>query len=318
MKAKNVSVVDAADDDDATALSAAASGLDLLLHACAREGDGFEIQTIDELKRGTSSAGAGTTRMGRKNKNTMTTMATSSLKINAAKMKKSSALRKPTLNDGKRSETRGGDRRVTERLSNATTPTPTKREPVLEGAELLYAAEELALTHPGVIIERARQWLELVIGDVRARLAALKRSRRRTQRAWMAFSETPEARMRSENENGVNLLNDFDRTLSVEQKVLEKNLEDWLALHERAGYEASRLKLGWLNACAATQETPNKHDRSIDWQAEYSQSAFAFLRMAVGAYIGGTQTPTKQLSPDDFMKTPNNVLDASQVFSPLT
>lgn len=295
-------------DDDAT-LSAAASGLDLLLHACAREGDGFEIQTIDELKRGATTTKKKLPTKGKINSK-------------SAKNKPTSVGAVKKLMSGGQSKKAARDKPPTERKrqSNATT-TPTTREQVLEGAELAYAAEELALTHPGVIIERARQWLELVIGDVRARLAALKRSRRRTQKAWMTFSETPETKKRSDNESGVNLLNDFDRTLSVEQKCLEKNLEDWLALRERAGHEASKLKLGWLNACVAKQDTAGEDvgdDESSNWQAEYSQSAFAFLRMAVGAYIGGTQTPTKPLSSDDLMKTPNNVLDASQVFSPLT
>lgn len=272
------------------------SGLDLLLHACERDVDGFQIQTIDELKRETT-----------KKKRTAT---------------------KKEENEANKKQKVDAMTTIAEMAENAMNKMNTSGKETqgrrLVGGEIASVAEDLAREHPEIVLERAKQWLELVVGDIRARLAALKRSRRRTQKAWMKYSEETcpneqtTSKAEDESESGVRLLHDFDRALSAEQRGLERSLEQWEILRQRADSEASMLARGATVVTIKGETAKREAREASDFKSECCSTAYAFLRTAVGVYLSGTQTPVKPSSAEGTLQTPNNVLDASRLFSPLT
>ena len=139
------------------------SGLDLLIHAC--EESGFQIQTVDELRGDRGRKRTRTKEVEVKSKRKLSTTTAGDENARALQL------------------TNRSSAAVANKMSTTMT---TTRE--LEGEELARAADALAESCPEIVLERAKQWIDFAVADVRARLAALKRSRRRTQGAFSAHS----------------------------------------------------------------------------------------------------------------------------------
>ena len=151
--------------------------------------------------------------------------------------------------DGKRRRTGGGKAKAPEDEAKAKAPEDagaraarTRADPVVaalaaERARAAHAKDfdvtvhAVAMTQPRAVLGHALSWLNLLVGDLKGRSAALRRSRRRLQKVRAEVTERVEA-ARSERgvpakeepplleEKEAGLLEDLERALAVEDKHL--------------------------------------------------------------------------------------------------
>ena len=154
--------------------------------------------------------------------------------------------------DGKRRRAGGGVAKAAEDEGAAPSPAArTRSDPVVAAlaAERARAAvtavtakefdatvHAVATTQPRAVLGHALSWLNLLVGDLKGRSAALRRSRRRLQKVRAEVTERAEA-ARSERgvpakdepplleEKEAGLLEDLERALAVEDKHLTALLE---------------------------------------------------------------------------------------------
>jgi hypothetical protein len=204
------------------------------------------------------------------------------------------------------------------------TAKPTRA--TLGEAEMAVAVEELAMEHPDLVIEKVREWTDVALDDVRARTAALNRSLKRVESALELHRQgekgndegilkEDEAR---EREMGVIMLKEYERTLVLEREHLEETLNRWQAIRTKAEFEAAKLALRWLDASNRDSDDDEKDDVMAnavdDDQFDHCSSAYAFLRLAMGALME-QKTPIK---PELAAKahSPTGVLDMARLLTP--
>jgi len=215
----------------------------------------------------------------------------------------------------KKSDARGAD----------GTTTKTTRATLGE-AEMAVAVEELAMEHPDLVIEKVREWTDVALDDVRARAAALNRSLKRVESALELHGEAKKDHDEGEkNEDeareramGVQMLKEYERTLVLERENLEETLNRWQAIRTRAEFEAAKLALRWLNASNRVGDDDEKDDVMAnamdDDQFDHCSSAYAFLRLAMGALME-QKTPIKSGSAAK-AHSPTGVLDMARLLTP--
>lgn len=204
------------------------------------------------------------------------------------------------------------------------TAKPTRA--TLGEAEMAVAVEELAMEHPDLVIEKVREWTDVALDDVRARAAALNRSLKRVESALELHGEgekgndegeknEDEAR---EREMGVIMLKEYERTLVLERDHLEETLNRWQAIRTKAEFEAAKLALRWLDASNRDSDDDEKDDVMAnavdDDQFDHCSSAYAFLRLAMGALME-QKTPIKSESAAK-AHSPTGVLDMARLLTP--
>ena len=204
------------------------------------------------------------------------------------------------------------------------TAKPTRA--TLGEAEMAVAVEELAMEHPDLVIEKVREWTDVALDDVRARTAALNRSLKRVESALELHRQgekgndegeknEDEAR---EREMGVVMLKEYERTLVLEREHLEETLNRWQAIRTKAEFEAAKLALRWLDASNRDSDDDEKDDVMAnavdDDQFDHCSSAYAFLRLAMGALME-QKTPIKSESAAK-AHSPTGVLDMARLLTP--
>lgn len=204
------------------------------------------------------------------------------------------------------------------------TAKPTRA--TLGEAEMAVAVEELAMEHPDLVIEKVREWTDVALDDVRARTAALNRSLKRVESALELHGQgekgndegeknEDEAR---EREMGVVMLKEYERTLVLEREHLEETLNRWQAIRTKAEFEAAKLALRWLDASNRDSDDDEKDDVMAnavdDDQFDHCSSAYAFLRLAMGALME-QKTPIKSESAAK-AHSPTGVLDMARLLTP--
>lgn len=276
-------------------------GLDLLCEAAreARDEDGaaFQIQTIvaSTKRRTPTTKKRGRAMVDRTNR------------------------RVDTLSSVKKGATTTVKRGRPSNATDVSSCTPRGAEtPTAEGMEeLAWTGEMLATESADVVIERVRQWLDLLVGDTRARLSALKRSAARTQMALKKYQQsTPETREddvdRVENELGIEMLKEFEKTLDIERDGLIQTLDRLERMRTKTEYEAAKLALGWLNRSNQDEdhdEDGGEEENAVSWyEYTHSSSARAFLQVALGTFMYD-KTPVKPVKPD--MASPAGIIDAA-------
>jgi len=197
---------------------------------------------------------------------------------------------------------------------------------MLGEAEMAVAVEELAMEHPDLVIEKVREWTDVALDDVRARAAALNRSLKRVESALELHGEgekdndegeknEDEAR---EREMGVIMLKEYERTLVLEREHLEETLNRWQAIRTKAEFEAAKLALRWLDASNRDSDDDEKDNIMAnavdDDQFDHCSSAYAFLRLAMGALME-QKTPIKSGSAAK-THSPTGVLDMARLLTP--
>ena len=278
-------------------------GLDLLCEAAreARDDDGaaFQFQTIATKRRTPTTKKRGRAMENRTNRRTV---ASSSVKKSATTTTKRG---RPSNATDVSSCTRG-----------AKAPTSEKIE------ELARTGEMLARESADVVIERVRQWLDLLVGDARARLSALKKSTTRTQTALKKYQQnTPRTHEddvdRVESELGIEMLKEFEKSLDIERDGLTQTLERLERMRTKTEYEAAKLALGWLNRSNQDEdhdEDGSEDENTVSWyEYAHSSSAHAFLQVALGTFIYD-KTPMKSVKPVD-AASPAGIIDAARLFT---
>ena len=159
--------------------------------------------------------------------------------------------------------------------------------------ECVRVMEILANEHADVVIERVREGLDLLAGDARARLGALRKSAKRTRAAVENFE-----REGVTEGVGMSYLREFERMLEIERELLEKTLRRVSDMRTKAEYEAAKLALGWLDRSNRKSEDDSgaSDEENSAWAHKrlHSSSAHAFLRTALAAYVQDT-APEKSL-----------------------
>jgi hypothetical protein len=180
----------------------------------------------------------------------------------------------------------------------------------------------LARESADVVIERVRQWLDLLVGDARARLSALKRSTTRTQTALKKYQQnTPRTHEddvdRVESELGIEMLKEFEKSLDIERDGLTQTLERLERMRTKTEYEAAKLALGWLNRSNQDEdhdEDGSEDENTVSWyEYAHSSSAHAFLQVALGTFMYD-KTPMKSVKPVD-AASPEGIIDAARLFT---
>ncbi|ABO99235.1 predicted protein [Ostreococcus lucimarinus CCE9901] len=177
---------------------------------------------------------------------------------------------------------------------------------------LAIGAETLAREHADVVIERVRQWLDVMMSDARGRLTALERSQTRTHRALEKY-DSEEA----QDDVGIEMLVEFDKTLEIERSILEETMKNLEAMRTKVEFESANLALRWLRRsnCGGDDDgQASEEDQATDGRKYfYSSSAYAFLQTAIGAFMNDT-TPAKSAKSAD-AHSPSGVLDAARLFT---
>lgn len=279
-------------------------GLDLLCEAAreARDDDGaaFQFQTIATKRRTPTTKKRGRAMENRTNRRTV---ALSTVKKSATTTTKRG--RPSNATDVSSCTPRG-----------AEAPTSEKIE------ELARTGEMLARESADVVIERVRQWLDLLVGDARARLSALKRSTTRTQTALKKYQQnTPRTHEddvdRVESELGIEMLKEFEKSLDIERDGLTQTLERLERMRTKTEYEAAKLALGWLNRSNQDKdydEDGSEDENKVSWyEYAHSSSAHAFLQVALGTFMYD-KTPMKSVKPVD-AASPEGIIDAARLFT---
>ena len=197
---------------------------------------------------------------------------------------------------------------------------------MLGEAEMAVAVEELAMEHPDLVIEKVREWTDVALDDVRARAAALNRSLKRVESALELHGEGEKGKDEGEKnedearerEMGVVMLKEYERTLVLEREHLEETLNRWQAIRTKAEFEAAKLALRWLDASNRDSDDDEKDDVMAnavdDDQFDHCSSAYAFLRLAMGALME-QKTPIKSESAAK-AHSPTGVLDMARLLTP--
>ena len=128
---------------------------------------------------------------------------------------------------------------------------------------LAIGAETLAREHADVVIERVRQWLDVMMSDARGRLTALERSRTRTRRALEKY----DSRGSTEDDVGIEMLVEFAHTtLEIERGILEETMKNLEAMRTKVEFESANLALRWLRRsnCGGDDDGQGERGRSRD------------------------------------------------------
>jgi hypothetical protein len=177
---------------------------------------------------------------------------------------------------------------------------------------LAIGIETLAIEHTDVVIERVRQWLDVMMSDARGRLAALERSRARTRRALEKYDSKG-----AEEDVGVEMLVDFEQTLEKERRILEETVKSLEAMRTKVEFESANLALRWLRRSNRSDDddgqVSEQEDATDGCEYPYSSSAYAFLQLAVGALMNDTMRV--QMAKSSETQSPSGVLDTARIFT---
>ena len=221
--------------------------------------------------------------------------------------------RRETAGKGKRG--RGRATMTTKAKAKATPPDvdDSAEAKTVREETLAIGAETLAREHADVVIERVRQWLDVMMSDARGRLTALERSRTRTRRALEKYDSKG-----SEDDVGIEMLVEFSHSLEIERGILEETMKNLEAMRTKVEFESANLALRWLRRsnCGGDDDGQgSEEDHATDGRKYcYSSSAYAFLQTAIGAFMNDT-TPAKSAKSAGEEHSPSGVLDAARLFT---
>ena len=205
--------------------------------------------------------------------------------------------------------TRGGRRRVASPASEAE----DERRGVSETEDVMMAGARILVSeHADVVIDRVRQWLDLLGGDVRGRLGALRRSEKRARAALEKF----ERKGVESDDVGMVYLRQFEETLKVERELLLQTLQRLEGMRNTVEFEAAKLALRWLDRSNRDMNdddgTSDDENAAQAYTYSHSSSAYAFLCVALGAY--GEDEAFAKACVDTSAATPSAVVDAARFF----
>lgn len=177
-----------------------------------------------------------------------------------------------------------------------------------EAEDMIAGTRVLVSDHADVMIDRVRQWLDLLGGDARGRLGALRRSEKRARAALEKF----ERKGVESDDVGMVHLREFEETLKVERELLLQTLQRLEGMRNTVEFEAAKLALGWLDR--SNREMNDDDGTSDDENAKHSHSssAYAFLCVALGAYAEDEAFAKVRI--DASAATPSAVVDSARFF----
>lgn len=181
-----------------------------------------------------------------------------------------------------------------------------------EAEDMIAGTRVLASKHADVVIERVRQWLDIMGGDARARLGALRRSEKRARAAVEKF----EREGVESDDVGMVHLRQFEETLKIERELLLRTLRRLEGMRDTVEFEAAKLALGWLDR---SNREMNDDDGTSDddntaqaYKYSHSSSAYAFLCVALGAYA--EDEAFSKPCVDVRTALPSDIVDAARFF----